>query len=63
MWRWKKKNSLVIKNNGMFVEKKNRFIFNCGAKEFGNLAHFISNPKPTPRRKKCPRTNEEGLNC
>ena len=58
-----KKNSLVIKNNGMFVEKKNRFIFNCGAKEFDNLAHFISNPKPTPRRKKCPRTNEEGLNC
>ena len=26
-------------------------------------AHFISSPRPTPRRKKCPRTNEEGPNC
>ena len=24
--------------------------------------HFISSLRPTPRRKKCPRTNEEGLN-
>ena len=34
----------------------------CGAKEFGNPAHFISSPKPAPRRKKCPRMNKEGLN-
>ena len=26
-------------------------------------AHFISSPRPMPRRKKCPRTNEEGPNC
>ena len=35
----------------------------CGAKEFGNPTHFISSPKPEPRRKKYPRTNEEGPNC
>ena len=32
----------------------------CGAEEFGNLTHFISSPRPTLRRKKCPRTNEKG---
>ena len=26
-------------------------------------AHFISSPRPTPRKKKCPRTNEEGPKC
>ena len=26
-------------------------------------AHFISRPRPTPRRKKCPRTNEGNLGC
>ena len=26
-------------------------------------AHFISSPRPTPRRKKCPRTNEGNLDC
>ena len=26
-------------------------------------AHFISNPRPTSKRRKCPRTNEEGPNC
>ena len=35
----------------------------CGAKEFGNSAHFISSPRPMPMRKKCPRTNEECPNC
>ena len=26
-------------------------------------AHFISGPRPTQRRDKCPRTNKEGLKC
>ena len=26
-------------------------------------AHFISSPRPTPRRKKCPRTNEGNPDC
>ena len=30
----------------------------CGAKGFDNLAHFISSPRPTPRRKKGPRMNK-----
>ena len=35
----------------------------CGVKKFGHLAHFILSLKPTPRKKKCPRTNEESSNC
>ena len=31
----------------------------CGA----TLTHFISSPWPMPRRKKCPRTNKESLDC
>ena len=34
-----------------------------GPKNLANLAHFISSPRLTPRRKKCPTTNKEGLNC
>ena len=34
-----------------------------GPKDLGTPAHFISSPRPTPRRKKCLRTNEEGPNC
>ena len=34
-----------------------------GPKDLATPAHFISGPRPTPRRKKCPRTNKEGLNC
>ena len=30
----------------------------CGAKGSGTPAHLISSPRPTLRRKKCPRTNE-----
>ena len=29
-----------------------------GPKDLGTSAHLISNPRPTSRRKKCPRTNE-----
>ena len=34
-----------------------------GLKNLATPAHFMSSLKPTPRRKKCPRTNKEGLNC
>ena len=36
---------------------------NVGPKNLAISAHFISSPRPTLRRKKCPRTNEEGPNC
>ena len=29
-----------------------------GPKDLGTPAHFISSPRPMPRRKKCPRTNK-----
>ena len=32
-------------------------------KNLATLAHFISSPRPTPRRKKCPRMNEKSPNC
>ena len=32
-------------------------------KNLATPAHFISSLRPTSRRKNCPRTNEEGLNC
>ena len=34
-----------------------------GPKILKTPAHFISSPMPTPRRKKCPRTNKESPNC
>ena len=34
-----------------------------GPKVLKTPAYFISSPRPTPRRKKCLRTNKEGLNC
>ena len=34
-----------------------------GPKNLATPAHFISSPRPMPRRKKCLRTNEEGPNC
>ena len=34
-----------------------------GPKNLVTPAHFILSPRPTPKRKKCPRTNEEGSNC
>ena len=39
------------------------FQLDCvGPKNLATPAHFISSPRPMPRRKKCPRTNEEGPN-
>ena len=34
-----------------------------GQKVLEASAHSISSPKPTPRRKKCPRTNEWNPDC
>ena len=34
-----------------------------GSKNLVILAHFMSSPRPTPRGKKCPKTNEEGPIC
>ena len=34
-----------------------------GPKDLGTPAHFISSPRPMPRRKKCPRTNKGNPNC
>ena len=34
-----------------------------GPKNLAIPVHFTSSPKPTPRRKKCSRTNEESPNC
>ena len=31
-------------------------------KNLATPTHFISSPRPMPRRKKCPRTNKEGPN-
>ena len=35
----------------------------CGVKEFGHPGSFYTKPLPTPRKKKCLRTNEESSNC
>ena len=34
-----------------------------GPKNLATPAHFTSSSRPTPRRKKCPRMNEESPNC
>ena len=34
-----------------------------GQKVLEALAHSISSPRPTPKRKKCPRMNERNLDC
>ena len=34
-----------------------------GSKNLATPAHFILSLRPMPRRKKCPRTNEESPNC
>ena len=33
-----------------------------GLKDLGTPTHLISSPRPTPRSKKCPSTNEENPN-
>ena len=37
-------------------------IHTVGSKNLATPAHFILNPRPTPRKEKCPRTNEESPN-
>ena len=39
------------------------FTESVGPKDLTTPAHFISSPGPTPRKKKCPRTNKEGPSC
>ena len=34
-----------------------------GSKDLGTPTHLISSSRPTPRKKKCPRTNKENPNC
>ena len=34
-----------------------------GPKNLAIPVHFTSSPRPTPRRKKCSRTNEKSPNC
>ena len=34
-----------------------------GLKNLATPTHFIRDPKPTSRKKKCPRANEESPNC
>ena len=34
-----------------------------GSKNLATTAHFILSLRPTSRKKKCPRTNEESTNC
>ena len=34
-----------------------------GQRDLETSAHFISSSRPTPRRKKCPRTNERNPDC
>ena len=41
--------------------KSTLIIDNVGPKDLGTPAYLISSPRPTPRRKKCPRTNEGNL--
>ena len=34
-----------------------------GPKDLGTPVHFISSPRPMPRKKKCPRTNKGNPDC
>ena len=34
-----------------------------GPKDLGTSTHFISSPRPTPWKKKCPRTNKGNPDC
>ena len=38
-------------------------MFLWGQRDLETSTHSISSPRPTPRRKKCPRTNEENPDC
>ena len=43
-------------------DKYNIYIY-VGPKDLAISTNFISSPRPTPRRKKCPRMNKEGPSC
>ena len=47
-------------NHKFFITIRIRFV---GPKDLRTPAHFISSPRPMPRRKKCPRTNKGNPDC
>ena len=49
--------SKLLKNISFLV------MIGVGPKDLGTPAHLISSPRPTPRRKKCSRTNEGNPDC
>ena len=53
---------LLVCLDNLFLLKTENTIA-VGPKNLVTPAHFILIPRPTPKRKKCPRTNEEGSNC
>ena len=61
----KKKKNLNKEKKKSYMSQVNeiRKIDSVGPKDLGTPAHFISSPRPTPRRKKCPRTNKGNPDC
>ena len=52
------------KSSSLSVEPGSRILRGyCGVKGSGTPAHFISSPRPMPRRKKCPRMNKGNPDC
>ena len=49
--KYKKRLSIVFK------------LYIVGLKDLASLTHFISSPRPTPRKKKRPRMSKEGPSC
>ena len=45
------------------INYNNKKITYVGLKDWQIPAHFISSPRPMPRRKKCPRMNEGNPDC
>ena len=54
--------SLQIHYNGLSLKTVTLQLAIVGPKDLGTPAHLISSPRPMPRRKKCPRTNEGNPN-
>ena len=52
--RYFRVNKAVLKSIYIYI-----YISNVGPKELVTPTHFISNPWPMPRKKKCPRMNKE----
>ena len=38
-------------------------MLSVGPKDVATPAHFVSSPRPMPRKKKCPRMNKESPSC